>query len=476
MLMMIAQSAFDNADCNDFEANFVLMGGGFNGKTPAWPYYKDDDGKQITMSIQKTNDCYLYTSAIEGLAQTGLPILYDNQLHNTPVVKRIGTIPGQPSVPINPIFGASLIFKHIADNTCDVETLEFRNAKRELMGAKTAAKLANNYDLCSVSYMYAVNDQPSLEKSVDKVKQIRLKPEPIIETIINISQHVCDVWSALSDYNPSTHEVDSARAQRGADDSDDDMDKNENNDSESSNEGSKGSNWERGTGNRTSSISFKDYVVGEIKTIQDGIWSIAKYTNMSGATSCLSILIHQRYTEIKELGMQANAPMINRFLALAAQQPQTPLMAKNHMHLKQSDLQLIVENFGAQYNDGMMTMVREGNYLTDSDIESGLASVEFKGSICRQGVCVRNMMEHKDGLDINNILHAQEAWTCCDWISNIDHMKEMGYSDEQFRQISMILWVKMDPVYTHLKKVITDGNLSSSDSNNKSDEEDNESG
>lgn len=144
---------------------------------------------------------------------------------------------------------------------------------------------------------------------------------------------------------------------------------------------------------------------------------------------------------------------------MAVQHPQSPAMIKDYTELKRGDLKLIVENFGVKYSSGMMTQAQEGNYLTDPEIEEGLVSVRFKGQIHSQGITIRDMRDPTGDLDVNNILHAQEVWLRNDWVSNITHMKPQGCDDEDFRKISMMLWVKRETVYVNLKKLFYEGEL-----------------
>ena len=203
MMLMIAQSAWDNCDRANLEVDSVLKGGGMNGKAPGPPTTTNENGKKVTSPTMKTMNCYLYTSSVEGMPQSGCQILYDNQAQPQALVKRRGTTPGLPGVPINPLFVASILFKPLNENDSNADTFEYRHAFDKIMIAKGASKLPPDFDLCSVSYEDTPS-QPPLENTTEKTTQMRVKPEPIMMQLITISQHVCDLQNALDDFKPST--------------------------------------------------------------------------------------------------------------------------------------------------------------------------------------------------------------------------------------------------------------------------------
>jgi hypothetical protein len=93
----------------------------------------------------------------------------------------------------------------------------------------------------------------------------------------------------------------------------------------------------------------------------------------------------------------------------------------------------------------MLTAAKEANILPDSDIEKGLASIEFKGTIKQQGLDVRNMVDDGVEDDISNILKTQKVWNRFGWVSNINHMISMKCADEYFTRFKMIMWMKKIP-------------------------------
>lgn len=454
MMLMIAQSAWDNCDRANLEVNSILKGGGMNGRAPNAPTTTGEDGKKVTTPTMKTLNCYLFTSSIEGMPQSGCQILYDNQAQPQATVKRRGTTPGLPGVPINPLFVAHILFKPLNENDSNADIYEYRNAFDKILVAKNASKLPPDFDLCSVTYEDTPT-QPPLENITEKSTQTRVKPEPIIAQLITISQHVCDLQNALNEFRPSTLEV----AENASAENDNAVSEERNNSDDENHDGHE----DDVTTDNSNSVTFKSTVEDELKEMEKCVLAMASYTKMSGTTSCRSILIHQRYNDIKELGANVLASTINRYLTLAVQHPQSPVMIKDYAELRRGDLKLIVENFGVKYSSGMMTQIQEGNYLTDPELEDGLVSVKFKGRIRSQGITVRDMRDPTDDLEINNILHAQEAWIRNDWVSNIGHMKLQGCGDEDFRKISMILWVKRETVYVNLKKLFYEGVTSDSE-------------
>jgi hypothetical protein len=104
----------------------------------------------------------------------------------------------------------------------------------------------------------------------------------------------------------------------------------------------------------------------------------------------------------------------------------------------------------------MLTAAKEANILPDSDIEKGLASIEFKGTIKQQGLDVRNMVDDGVDNDVSNILNTQKVWQRFGWVSNIDHMIPMKCTDDDFARIKMIIWMKKDTVYTDFMKLVRD--------------------
>ena len=80
----------------------------------------------------------------------------------------------------------------------------------------------------------------------------------------------------------------------------------------------------------------------------------------------------------------------------------------------------------------------------------------FKGIIKKQGLDVRNMVDNGVEDDISNILKTQKVWSNFGWVSNIDHMKSMNCTDDDFTRIKMIIWMKKDTVYTDFIKLMTD--------------------
>ncbi|KAL3775753.1 hypothetical protein ACHAWO_010177, partial [Cyclotella atomus] len=197
------------------------------------------------------------------------------------------------------------------------------------------------WDLCSVSYEDTPT-QPPLVNTVEKSTQMRVKPEPIIAQIITILQHVCDLQNAVHEFRPSTMgltrnapaEIDYAvNGERNSSD-------------DESHDGREDDITRRTTCDNSNDVTFKSTVKDDLKDMEKYIIAIASYTKMSGTTNCRSILIHQRYNDIKELGTNVLALSINRYLTLAVQHPQSPAMIKNYTELKRGDLKLIVENFG----------------------------------------------------------------------------------------------------------------------------------
>lgn len=445
MLLVVGQNIFDNSERTSLEAHPLMKGGTLNGKTPNLPFVKGDDGKKVTTLIQRAAHCYLYNASVNQMPTGGCQITYDNQVQLNPTTKRKGG-PNLPGVPVNPAAVAYVAFEPLAGEDYVLGTSELEKTKREWAETKRNAGLDPQYDLCRLSCDEAEEDQPPLVNPGDedeKPRAVKVRPEPIIETVVELAQHVYDATKVIDQYKPSTSLV--AAMGRDDDDSDD-----ENN-----------------------ALLFKQNVEEEVKIIDALICDIAAYTKMSGTSSCKSILMHQAIGEIRDTKQLTEATAINRYLILAVEEPQTPSMTKEYRNLKQSHLKLIVENFGFKYNSGMLTAAKEANILTDGDIEKGLASIEFKGIIKTQGLDVRNMVDNGVEDDISNILKTQKVWSSFGWVSNIDHMKSMNCTDEDFTRIKMIIWMKKDTVYTDFIKLMRDD--SEDEMNEDSDEGENDS-
>jgi hypothetical protein len=77
---------------------------------------------------------------------------------------------------------------------------------------------------------------------------------------------------------------------------------------------------------------------------------------------------------------------------------------------------LIMENFSGKYNSGMLTAAKDGIFLTDSDIEKGLASVEpvlnsKEPSNNRVLMYVTWWTTGEEDV-VHNIFKTQQVWKC----------------------------------------------------------------
>ena len=94
-----------------------------------------------------------------------------------------------------------------------------------------------------------------------------------------------------------------------------------------------------------------------------------------------------------------------------------PALTKTRAYLTQDELKLIIENFGGDFDSGMFTRAKQKNLLTDNDLETGSAHVQFKEEIDGQAIMARDSMSTVTDIEVNSIYHTQKVWKERNWVS-----------------------------------------------------------
>ena len=442
LVLMVAAGIHENADRANLEQRPVLMGGTINGKAPGATHTGvDEKGKTYATAIDKQKNCWLYhPSDPLNSPKKGFQIKFDNQVQATESTGRY-SYPQGPDVPVNPGVVAAFVFLPL-EKEKKFPSGQFERVMKGMIAAKKnlikSDSDANRFDLCEISFKPDEDEElPSLETPGKKSVGMRLKPELVREAAIDLSQRVLQTSDELETFTATIED-------QTSDD---------------------GNTTDKIASLQSTVNRLKSMIKGQMEGIEENACKLAQHAKMEGASSCQSLLLYNAFHEMKD---NIEGATINRYLNLAIRNTHLPALTKTRAYLTQAELKLIIENFGGDFDSGMFTRATQKNLLTDNDLETSSAYVQFKEEIDGQAIMARDSMSTvTDDIEVNSIYQTQKVWKERNWVSNIDHL---GSDDNKLEKITMIIWMTTD-LYTILCSVINGTGGEDDSSSNDDDSE-----